>query len=1275
MNERQLGTQAVSIVIDLYLDILRGIPDLLNILDESKASSYYGETVSKEIHFTGNATTIAADDGSARAMEIKLQEKGIPFIKGYAGKLDGKIKSNGCFVFVLREVDYSRTLEAAKEVQQDLEKVYGKADIEEELELTREGEGTDSLKETEEENILEENLENSEDDSRESDGKNEKNLKEKTSKKKRKNSSSHIHDSDRKEIPYYEKPYDHTLMGEGRFHGSPDENNQKTEKQKGGGTGKRGHTAYQDTGAAHNAAKSMDFKNRKIEEGQSTDEMLEKEKWIAFDCSQDTPLEKKDHHFQKQTNTSIPRSKDVCRQSKYYGHRQKGISVYSAKVSKPLGVTDFQFHKVNEKLVSFDKTSVSVGSQKAEWAVTTNANGKHNLQLPHKQGSNQYINTQITDHLSVLGNGTNILTNTVSKLSPRSGTSIERGILSKQSVLFQNVNTQKQQSPHDKLQSNSKTQFLTKGGKNQHHLTIHRGKESSAGCDRFNQRDLPKHEIFVLNRGKLTTKNIHISRTAHHVQNVFSPTKLQTVFMKSKHIMVQSIVSYDTESGKAAHDMVDLASPVARLAKGKFLEQGAVHIASSTHCDIEILSAIYAVKNGITWNEARAELAQLNQWDRMLIKKNGVGIHLNNNESMLEKLMQLQEIKRDPMGFTNMIRWIQKGNKCEFIPFIHMLNISDELKKELLSIPLENLTVLKIDELMRKFGNKALDKNLLDMLYVSKIQMMFSGRGSFHFLFRQYFNNILRRMGRDFEANRAFGQLYMAGRYGYTTYSSGMKLMFTVARKFHITAPQVLEKPLKAIWVSANPKLAIGNSIRNSSKVKAAVSKFGTGRQKILHSRTAKHANHALMLLTGPKRKLQTKLIHTRVGKFVSNLVDKTKILTVGVTKFAAKAMTVFGQVAAAALVLLLLLSFVSNLYEEKKIQENAAPVQYNFAADTEIVQEIIMELTGKNEAFIADINDAANHRGSYASTTGLMANENVGFYEQGAYHIIFRDIYGNELEPTHVDLNNTKGILSMASKFMPYPFQMPSANGSAEEKKAYEDMKQHFKDYCNFLWAATHQISIEEYHPGNSDGMEGAVDLSGLVTTLDKGKCDKDGAVIWLKLDFTKDIVPYNSGKWICNSCSNLPATGLGDYWDDLCTHGKDANPHGGWRLTGSKPRLVYNCQTDHRHYGCDEENHDTYTCEELGNASPKSHAHLEYEWVYECGGHMGSVVYVTIGDLSRMPGFSAAKDVDYELVGKYDTGDSLMGSSVSSIYAEAESKASDSLTTTSDLEGGAEK
>ena len=36
-----------------------------------------------------------------------------------------------------------------------------------------------------------------------------------------------------------------------------------------------------------------------------------------------------------------------------------------------------------------------------------------------------------------------------------------------------------------------------------------------------------------------------------------------------------------------------------------------------------------------------------------------------------------------------------------------------------------------------------------------------------------------------------------------------------------------------------------------------------------------------------------------------------------------------------------------------------------------------------------------------------------------------------------------------------------------------------------------------------------------------------------------------------------------------------------------------------------------------------------------------MGLVVYVTIGDLSRMPGFAAAGDVEYEAVGKYEEED----------------------------------
>lgn len=59
-------------------------------------------------------------------------------------------------------------------------------------------------------------------------------------------------------------------------------------------------------------------------------------------------------------------------------------------------------------------------------------------------------------------------------------------------------------------------------------------------------------------------------------------------------------------------------------------------------------------------------------------------------------------------------------------------------------------------------------------------------------------------------------------------------------------------------------------------------------------------------------------------------------------------------------------------------------------------------------------------------------------------------------------------------------------------------------------------------------------------------------------------------------------------------------------------------------------------YDCEEL---KKDNHWHYEYEWKYECAGHMAAVVYVTIGDLSRDPSFPAAKDVNYDKVGNYDS------------------------------------
>ena len=54
-----------------------------------------------------------------------------------------------------------------------------------------------------------------------------------------------------------------------------------------------------------------------------------------------------------------------------------------------------------------------------------------------------------------------------------------------------------------------------------------------------------------------------------------------------------------------------------------------------------------------------------------------------------------------------------------------------------------------------------------------------------------------------------------------------------------------------------------------------------------------------------------------------------------------------------------------------------------------------------------------------------------------------------------------------------------------------------------------------------------------------------------------------------------------------------------------------------------------------------------------------MGLVVYVTIGDLSRMPGFAAAGDVDYESVGKY--GDESV---VGEVMAENPSQAAEGHT-----------
>lgn len=139
MNDARLAESAVSIVINLYTGILQGIPNLLDIITESKESSYYHDILYKDIDFTKNAVTIAADDISARALEIKLQEKGIPFDKVPYFLLEDQIKANGRHIFLARELDYERIVEAVQEVKAELSPKNHdvELDLEDEKELER----------------------------------------------------------------------------------------------------------------------------------------------------------------------------------------------------------------------------------------------------------------------------------------------------------------------------------------------------------------------------------------------------------------------------------------------------------------------------------------------------------------------------------------------------------------------------------------------------------------------------------------------------------------------------------------------------------------------------------------------------------------------------------------------------------------------------------------------------------------------------------------------------------------------------------------------------------------------------------------------------------------------------------------------------------------------------------------------------------------------------------------------------------------------------------
>ena len=1322
MNDARLAESAVSIVVSMYTGILQGIPNLINILTEHKESSYYHDLVAKDIEFTQNAVTIAADDISARYVEIKLQEKGIPFDKMPSSLLEGHIKANGRHVFLARECDYERITEAVQEIKAELASKSQDVNLEfeEDQELERETPENKTDEEQEEPASDMDEADSPDADQEADNSESEEKKKKKTEKKAEQTYSSpktprrepdreelierqreqererQRYDNQRKKDDQRERDdreqrelYDQmerreqerreSRERESRQDQKPAESshwecNKKTsqgslpESEPG-----RGYRAERATSEAANRDKSLNLSTGQFEQGRSTEQLREEENWITQKSPAGPDVKRQNEPLteNEQNNTRIERtdssySSILNEKPKDAADSQRdGRDTTSHRTE-----TRAQEERSKQEQDHPERSALASGNRH----VNAHFGGRHESGI---------ADSETSGGITVLGTGHDAaqMEGRTSASSQRTGSACLDHTCSRQAEIFSsqqkssdrendNARTYSDGYPESKRvqdtqnrinriasdTSNATNGIIRVQRIDTKHLPsdiqqmnfFHKGtkyagdKETSPNIVGY--EDTSSNTMERIGRGTTfqridRTQDILKVRRFYQVRDLLAPKNFRNAVSGTKRVISQSVVGRDTDGGRITNEAVDYISPIARLTQGRFLNRGAIEIARTTQCNMDVLTAAYAVKNKMSLNDASSELRTLRKLDANLIQKGKDGVNLANDGAVMKKIAEAYELQGKPASF---IKILSEFDNNSFAEFVSHLKISDELREALLKTPVKDIDILKIESLIKKYGGNLQDKQLLQMMRAGNIMGRYPGVGSFNALFRRYFMKLLKQMGRSSDAGRALGSIVNVSRNVYNTYRSGIRLLYTILRKF-----KVIDTNSIAAQVIADPGKALGRMTLSKTKnrIASGVTRLGklNPRSVAKTKRVANHASSALKFLKNPLSPLQNILAKNALVKKVSAVASK---LGAKMAVLAAKAGVVLGWIAVIIIVVIIVIEIFATMPGESSKEKGAS--NYMFVQDTEIMQEIITELTAKNEAFISDINNAANHRGSYGTTTGLTADENVGFYETGAYNIVFRDAYGNELEPNHVDLNNTKAILAMASKFIPYPFNKPSENASAEEKKAYEDIKQHFKDYCYFLWASTHQISIEEYHPGNSSGIEGAVDNSGLITSLDRGICDKDGTTIWLQDDFSKNIVQYRrSGDWICDSCSDVPTTGLGDYYDDLCTHGKDTNPHGGWRRSGNK-REIFNCQDDHRHSGCDEDDHYTYTCEELGSAIPSSHKHWEYEWVYDCGGHMGSVVYVTIGDLSRMPAFGAAGDVDYEAVGKYETGDSITGSGI---------------------------
>ncbi len=1269
MNESQAANQAVSIVVKLYLGILTGIPELFYAFQDYKTMNYHRELVEQEIARSGNAVAIAADDRAMEFVRVKLQEKGICFAMADPGHeaLKELVKANGRFLFFCRELDYERILEAVHEVEQDLSRKD--QEMEEEEELEPEHSREEPVEEEEAKGEGDEEALDTEDQESEASREEAEHRRKKRKRKQKKSGSSSIPSeplkpsreardrgaADRDRKPSGQEPY--RMPETAQYHEQEESYRKKEKESSGSGSDERrgrsgtkvsgftdnqfdtenhrpasGHTAQKDGLADADRNRVTDFHDKTRTEGKNGEETLRSSRFV-LPSSRESGNTEPAHPIHQKAKSRYPES-TAAPDGGQAGFRKKGerpSAQSTAADSVPDTRKEHSDHtrpQTGERETSSAGQTVFLGnssllpdsrrtSSNSRYGCLTCGNGmsipsnrmmgrKRDYVLSGSGGCHSAMNGRPgqsclnkNDSLSrskppVASPARNRMENLRTPVKEYSRVSDLKKHLGMMPPAAARGNLSPQNRPGETASSSSE-QKSPSGSARRIRITripmeyLPDGLQYPLGNESYSdgRKTLPAfHEAQRLSYQ--ATRDILQTRRLYQTRDILSPRNFSKLFRQGRRLAVQSILPRESEGGKIAGDLFDRTSPIAVCMYEKFMAAGAVQLVQSAACSQETLTAAIAAKNHISYKEAREKVA---------------GILKNQQDGNQAAMAQPGEgcVFGSAQGFQNIVSGMRTE---EYINFISLSDISDGLKEKLVGIPKGDLDPLLVGRLMREFTGEK-DRAFLKLMQAGYMRQHYRG-ASLEVLFRRYLRQSLKCIGQHSDAGLALEQIMGGARHVYRAYKAGIRLLYTVAGtfKFHPqgAAAQILANPVKALGKKAG---TTAGKITNRAAAKL------TGRT-IIRKRMVQHASSTLKLLANPLKPITSRIMNTAVMKaFQKAAVEK-------LAPALAKAGVVLGWAAVILMILILLLEVVQS---SLKTETDSGSVNWNFSQDTEILQEIITELTQKNEAFMAEINDAANHRGAYLTTTGLKADENVTFYEAGAYQVIFQDAYGNELEPSHVDLNNTKAIVSMASRFMPYPFRKLPENASDEERIVYEELKQHFKDYCSFLWASTHQIRIEEYHPGNSGGIEGAVDNSGLRTTLDKGKCHKEGETVWIPAGFSPDRVKES----LCDTCMAVEGTGLGDYLDDLCTHGKEGNEHGGWRKTGNKREGV-NC----RAAANGREHHDF--C---------SHRHWEYEWVYECGGHMGLVVYVTIGDLSRMPGFAAAGDVDYEAVGKYEADD----------------------------------